>query len=73
MEDLEFTDVLIEYTVSTKYIRRKFDNVFISKDEYNDIKDIGQYLRKRIEKHIKKNRYKLIGWEIMPENDRIPF
>ena len=73
MINVEYTDVLIEYTVSTKYIRRKNDNVFIDKEEFENIKDIEQYLRKRIEKHIKKNRYKLIGWEIMPEDDRIPF
>lgn len=76
-EDDYYTDVLVSFTIITKYLK-SYNNLFIDKSEFIE-KDLSQennlinYIKSEVQKFIKPNKFTVQDIVIEPEDNRIPF
>lgn len=78
-DETEYDDVLVTFEVSTEFIKRDFNNnLFISKKEFiafnlSDKNNLINYIKEKVNKTIKKNKYCLSNIVMRHEDERIPF
>lgn len=78
-DETEYDDVLVSFGVSTEFIKRDFNNnLFISKKEFisfnlSDKNNLINYIKEKVNKTIKKNKYSLSKIVIQSEDERCPF
>ena len=74
----DYTDVLVWFNVSTNYIPKANNNLFIDKSEFIE-KSLSQennlinYIKSEVQKYIKVNKFTVQDVVIEPEENRIPF
>ena len=77
-EDEYYVDVLVSFNVSTNYISKSNNNLFIDKSEFIE-KSLSQennlinYIKSEVQKFIKPNKFIVQDIVIEPEDNRIPF
>lgn len=77
-EDEYYMDVLVSFNVSTNYIPKTNNNLFIDKSEFIE-KSLSQennlinYIKSEVQKYIKANKFIVQDIVIEPEDNRIPF
>ena len=78
IEDEYYTDVLVSFNISTNYISKSNNNLFIDKSEFIE-KSLSQennlinYIKSEVQKYIKANKFIVQDIVIEPEDNRIPF
>lgn len=78
IEDEYYTDVLVSFNISTNYISKSNNNLFIDKSEFIE-KSLSQennlinYIKSEVQKFIKPNKFSIQDIVIEPEDNRIPF
>ena len=78
IEDEYYNDILVCFNVSTNYIPKTNNNLFIDKSEFIE-KSLSQennlinYIKSEVQKFIKPNKFSIQDIVIEPEDNRIPF
>lgn len=76
-KDDYYTDVLVSFTIVTKYLKSN-NNLFIDKQEFienhlSQENNLINYIKFKVQKFIKSNKFIVQDIIIEPEDNRIPF